>query len=157
MNDARCAKGSHNAKQVLMDKISVLEQSFNKAYDWSEGQTGLGLKESDEGSFNNYCKRLCKNYFDLLPIMKDHANAKPKMTSDDIASDLDTLSPGSSDLNDEDSSAESITDVTGSSNGSSNEWSSYNNRNTFSSGRSVTEKSNSASNKKTNKTKKSRS
>ena len=161
MNDAGCAKGTRNAKQVV-DKIAMLEQSFRKAYDWAEGQTGSGLKESDEGSFNDYCKKLCKNYFDLLPIMQDRANAKPMMTSDDIANDFDTLSASSIELDDEDSIGSVAADATGSNSvndnidGSSSEQSSNNNANTSASG-VTTEKNISASNKKTKTKKKSMS
>jgi len=109
MNEAGCARGTRNAKQVL-DKIGTLEQSFRKAHDWAEGQTGSGLKETDEGSFNEYCKKLCKNYFDLLPIMKSRAGAKAMATTEEIENDTDTLSMASS----ENASIESIPDDTGS-------------------------------------------
>jgi hypothetical protein len=49
----------------------------------------------------NIAKKLCKNYFDLLPIMKDHANAKPMMANDDIASDFGSLLTGSSEDDDD--------------------------------------------------------
>jgi hypothetical protein len=95
--------------------------------------------------------------------MQDRANAKPLMTSDDIASDFDTLSTGSASALDDEDSIESVTaDVTGSnsandnSNGSSSEQSSINNTNTSSVGVTA-EKNISASNKKTKTKKKSKS
>jgi hypothetical protein len=87
----------------IMNKISHLEQQFRKAHDWAHGQTGAGLRETDEGSFKDAVKGKCKYYFDLEPIMRNCASAKAMLTSDDIKDD-DTLSVSSTEKNELDSS-----------------------------------------------------
>ena len=59
-------KVPRSAKNI-MSKISYIEQSFKKAYEWANGETGAGLLENDDrDGYENYIKkRLCAHYFDL--------------------------------------------------------------------------------------------
>jgi hypothetical protein len=101
MNKAgvRCVR---TGKQVL-NKIAAIEDNFRKAHDFAHSETGAGLKETDEGTFNEALQKKCKYYFDLKPIIQDRASAKALLTSDDIADDTGTISSSSSEDNSFDS------------------------------------------------------
>ena len=80
MNAAE-VKIPRDAKQVL-NKMKHLEDTFRRAYDFANSETGAGCKEA--GTFEEEVQKTCPVYFDLLPIMSDRASAKPKSLSDDL-------------------------------------------------------------------------
>lgn len=73
---------TRDAKQV-QNKIQHIEKSFKNAHDFAYSETGAGLKENDEGGFNDAVIRLCSYYFDLLDLFADRASARPKATNMD--------------------------------------------------------------------------
>lgn len=81
MNDAR-VKVKRDAKQV-MNKVKHIEDQFRRAHDWAHTETGTGLQNEDQGSFNDSIRKMCPYYFDLLEVFGDRASAKPKATSND--------------------------------------------------------------------------
>jgi hypothetical protein len=70
--------------------------------------TGVGVREQDEGTFRDARIKRCKYFFELDPIMKDRASAKALLSSDDIENDVDTLSASSDEENEFDSSTENV-------------------------------------------------
>ena len=72
---------SRDAKQVL-NKLKHLEDTFRRAYNFANSETGAGCKEA--GTFEEEVQKTCPVYFDLLPVMSDRASAKPKSLSDDL-------------------------------------------------------------------------
>ena len=67
----------------VCDKISSIEISFRKAIDWLDG-TGAGVTNNE--SLESYVKRLCPFFYELEPIMKDRASARPLCSTDDLDS-----------------------------------------------------------------------
>ena len=67
----------------VCDKISSIEISFWKAIDWLDG-TGAGV--TDNESLESYVKRLCPFFYELEPIMKDRASARPLCSTNDLDS-----------------------------------------------------------------------
>lgn len=94
--------------KAIKNKISNIEDMFKEAHDWAH-QTGAGVKEDDPRQFNDYVKKKCPYYFDLLEVMQDRATARPQFTSDDYGSDDDDVEflgevlPEASTLADDDS------------------------------------------------------
>jgi hypothetical protein len=70
----RDAKGVKN-------KIDYIIGMFNKAHDFATN-TGAGMKETDEGTFESAVKKICPYYFELLPIIGDRASARPMLTNE---------------------------------------------------------------------------
>ena len=64
-----------------------MERTFKDAHNFVNSDTGVGLKENDEGTFESAVKKKCPYYYDILKVMSDHASSKPKATSYDSASD----------------------------------------------------------------------
>jgi hypothetical protein len=85
-------KVQRDQKQVI-NKIKHMEDTFRRAYDFSNTETGAGLME--EGTFEEEVHKICPYYSDLLDIMSDRASAKPKASS----YDLDSSSFSSKDSN----------------------------------------------------------
>jgi hypothetical protein len=83
---------TRDAKQVL-NKTKHLEDTFCRAFDFSNTETGAGLMT--EGTFDEEVQKICPFYFDLLPVMGDRSSAKPKASSDDlsISSDEEDVVP----------------------------------------------------------------
>jgi hypothetical protein len=73
----------YRSSKAIKNKIINLEETFKNAHDWA-GQTGAGVKEDDPQSFDEYVLKKCPHYFDLLPVMQDRSNARPKLTSDNL-------------------------------------------------------------------------
>jgi hypothetical protein len=103
-----------NGKNVH-SKIQHIEKTFKEAYTFASSETGAGLKESDEGTFEDAVKKKCPYYFDILDIMADRASSKPKATSYDSDSDESSATEleefmdkneGLSELSDEEEAAE---------------------------------------------------
>ena len=67
---------------------------------------GAGLKEEDEGTFEDAVRKKCPYYYELVDIMSDRASSKPKVTSYDLDDDDDE--DGMSD--DDDKSVSDISD-----------------------------------------------
>jgi hypothetical protein len=96
-----------NAKNV-QSKIQHIEKTFKEAYTFATSETGAGLKEGDEGTFEEAVKKKCPYYFDLVDIMADRASSKPKATSydaSDESEDIDIPEGGLSELSDEEEEA----------------------------------------------------
>jgi hypothetical protein len=74
-------------KERVKAKIEHIESSFKSAHDFSNTETGAGLKDNNEGTFKEIVLRKCPWYYDLLDIFNDRASAKAKMTSDELESD----------------------------------------------------------------------
>ena len=98
MNAAK-VRVKRDGKQV-MNKIAHIEKAFRAAHDFANSETGQGLKETDEGQFDDAVEKKCQYYFDLLEVFGDRASAKPKATSHD---NLD-----SSDKDDDDADGEDM-------------------------------------------------
>jgi hypothetical protein len=97
-----------NAKNV-QSKIQHIEKTFKDAFTFATSETGAGLQETDEGTFNDAVKKKCPYYFDLLDIMSDRASSKPKATSyeDSTESELDEfMEEKMSELSEEEEAAE---------------------------------------------------
>ena len=62
-------------------KISQIEQSFKKAYKWTQ-QTGVGVKEDDPEGFEKAVLRRCSYFNDLENVMARRSKVKPLCTSD---------------------------------------------------------------------------
>jgi hypothetical protein len=73
----------------VMSKIQHIEKQFKKAHEFATSETGAGIKENDEGTFEAAVKKKCPYYYDLLDIMSDRASSKPKATSYEDFSDDD--------------------------------------------------------------------
>ena len=84
----------YRSPKAIKNKIMNIEDSFKSAHDWA-GQTGAGLKDDNPGQFDDYVRKKCPYYFDLLHIMQDRATSRPQMTSD-------SLRAGSDEDNDDD-------------------------------------------------------
>jgi len=96
-------KSTRGHKQVER-KISHIEDTWRKAHDFAESETGQGLKENDEhGEFKEAVEGKCPYYFSLLDIMVDRASSRPRFTSDQLGSNLCL---NLSDSDDEDSEKE---------------------------------------------------
>jgi len=88
----------------IQNKIETIEKQMKLAYDWSNTQTGIGVKDGTLfGDFDECIKEHCKFYFDLIPVFIQRAGMKPLATTDDILNRLD----GSTD-NDEESGSSDI-------------------------------------------------
>jgi hypothetical protein len=79
---------TRTAKNV-QNKIQHIEKTFKEAHNFANSETGAGLREQDEGTFEEAVKRYCPYYYDLLPIMQDRASSKPKATSYDSSEESD--------------------------------------------------------------------
>jgi hypothetical protein len=75
-----------DGKNVL-SKIQHIERTFRDAHVFATSETGAGVKENSEGTFEEIVKKKCPYYYDLLDIMSDRASAKPKATSYDLLED----------------------------------------------------------------------
>ena len=75
-----------DAKQVL-NKLKHLEDTFQRAYNFANLETGAGCKEA--GTFLEEVQKIYPVNLDLLPIMSDRASAKPKLLSDDLGTSSD--------------------------------------------------------------------
>jgi len=73
----------------VLNKIKYLEDTFRKAHDFANTETGAGLME--KGTFKEEVEKMCPFYYDLLDVMGDRSAARPKVTSDifDDSSDKD--------------------------------------------------------------------
>jgi hypothetical protein len=78
----------------VQSKIQHIEKTFKEAHAFATSETGAGLKEDDEGTFDDAVKRKCPYYFDLLDVMADRASSKPKATSYDDSDDSDDSEAG---------------------------------------------------------------
>ena len=90
----------HTGKQVE-SKIKHLENSFQKAYEFSFTETGQGLMEQSEGTFHDAVLKMCPHYFDLFNVMKDHSSSMPQIILEDL--DENIAEPLSSSNNDNES------------------------------------------------------
>jgi hypothetical protein len=74
-------------------------KQFKQASDWSQN-TGVGVKASDQDSFEQYIRKVCLHWDDLQEVLGDQALARPAFNSDDLVSvghsDLDVYSDGDS-------------------------------------------------------------
>ena len=52
------------------------------AIDWTETDTGAGVKDNETHSFWDAVLMRCRWYFELIDIMKDRAGMYPKVTTD---------------------------------------------------------------------------
>jgi hypothetical protein len=73
----------------VLNKIQHIEAAFKKAYTFANTETGAGLKENDNGTFEEAVTKKCPYYFDLLDIMSDRASSKPQITSYDLMKEDD--------------------------------------------------------------------
>lgn len=53
------------------------------------GTGAAGLKEQDNGTFEEACRKKCPYYFDLFDIMAERSSIRPIMTSDDMDDDVE--------------------------------------------------------------------
>jgi hypothetical protein len=90
------------AKNV-QSKIQHIEKTFKEAHTFASSETGAGLKEDDDGTFEDAVKKKCPYYFDILEIMADRASSKPKATSydDSSASSASDAAGGLSELSED--------------------------------------------------------
>lgn len=83
---------------MVMGRISLIESSFRKAYEWTLN-TGAGI--TCEQSIREYITKLCPHYYELLPIFQDNPSTQPLATnftsdgsdSDDSIYDSDDETP----------------------------------------------------------------
>ena len=61
-----------------------MESAFRSAHDFANTETGAGLDEHDKGSFDDAVTKKCPWYFDLLDCFEDRANARPRITTDEM-------------------------------------------------------------------------
>jgi hypothetical protein len=81
MND-KGVTHKRTGKQV-MTQIAYLEQSMRTAIDFSETDTGVGLQDTDVGTYKDLLIKRCKYYDTLIDIVKDRAGFDPHCTTDD--------------------------------------------------------------------------
>jgi hypothetical protein len=87
----QCRCSGKRDKEKVKNKIEHIEKQFKSAHDFSQTETGVGLKDNDpEGSFKEIMLKKCPWYFDLLDIMVDRAS-KAKVTSDELDTDEDDI------------------------------------------------------------------
>ena len=103
MINATGVKVPRTSKQVL-SKIQYTEDCWKKAYDFSNTETGQGLKEDDPDSFREAVLAICEQYFDLFPVMQDRASAGAKATNEDCAEESSESEMSTSASDDEDDS-----------------------------------------------------
>jgi hypothetical protein len=107
---SRETNSQRNAKNVL-NKIQHIEKTFKDAHLFASSETGAGLKEDDEGTFEDSVKKKCPYYFDLLDIMADRASSKPKATSYDDSEESEVFDiQGMSELSDGEEVVEEVGD-----------------------------------------------
>ena len=75
-------KVERSAKSIEA-KISSIEQSFKKAYEWTQN-TGVGVKEDDPESFAKHVLKLCAYFHDLEKVMTRRSKVRPLCTSDNL-------------------------------------------------------------------------
>jgi hypothetical protein len=61
----------------VWNKVQAIERSFRVAHDFTQTETGAGLKENYEGTFNDLVKKKCPHYFDLCDIFVDRSSITP--------------------------------------------------------------------------------
>ena len=71
----------------VLNKIQYVENAFRSAHDFANTETGAGLEEHDKGSFDDAVTKKCPWYFDLLDCFEDRANARPRITTDEMFND----------------------------------------------------------------------
>ena len=86
----------------VKSKIEHIERTWRKAHDFATSVTGAGLKDNDEGKFEDLVKKKCPYYYDLLEIMQDRASSKPKLTSYEAENIEDDLQVHHFDIEDSD-------------------------------------------------------
>ena len=87
-------------------KISQIEQSFKKAFEWTQ-QTGVGVKEDDPEGFEQAVVKRCAYFHDLEKVMGCRSKVKPLCTSDNL------LGPLSDSSDDEDNSDNECISISG--------------------------------------------
>ena len=80
-----------DTKNVL-SKIQHIERTFREAHIFATSETGAGIKDKDEGTFNTAVKKKCPYYYDLIDVMSDRASSKPIATNYDEEDPDDDLS-----------------------------------------------------------------
>eukprot|EP00984_Skeletonema_dohrnii_P015621 scaffold6776_cov99-Skeletonema_dohrnii-CCMP3373.AAC.18 len=99
-----CGVQKKRTGKDIQNKIETIEKQMKLAYDWSNTQTGIGVKDGTLfGNFDECIKEHCKFWFELIPAFIQRAGMKPLATTDDILNRLD----GSTD-NDEESGSSDI-------------------------------------------------
>mmetsp|Transcript_35202 Transcript_35202/g.85283 ORF Transcript_35202/g.85283 Transcript_35202/m.85283 type:complete len:315 (-) Transcript_35202:1446-2390(-) len=81
----------------VRDKICGLERSFKAARDFMYRETGVGLKATDEGTFQDLIRKKCKHYYELEPIFIDRVGVAPE-TNESMPNDGFGLSDDSSSI-----------------------------------------------------------
>ena len=76
-NETSTTRTAKNVKS----KIEHIERSFKKAHNFATSETGAGIKDSDEGRFEDLVRKECSVYYDILDVMQDRASCKPKATN----------------------------------------------------------------------------
>jgi hypothetical protein len=68
----------------LKIRLPISKKTFKDAYDFANTEKGTGLQEGDFGLFDDSVRKLCPNYFDLLPILAERSSSKPKALADEV-------------------------------------------------------------------------
>ena len=71
---------TRDGKNVL-SKIQHIERTFREAHNFATSETGAGIQENDNSTFEEAVKKKCPYYYELLDVMCDRASSKPKATS----------------------------------------------------------------------------
>ena len=81
---------ARDGKNVL-SKIQHIERTFKEAHTFAASETGAGIQENDNATFEEAVKKKCPYYCDLLEVMCDRASSKPKATSCELDSDAEKV------------------------------------------------------------------